>query len=85
MKALVDKVWPLTLGVIAFLVANADAIAQLVQGEIDRAGSDFSWKSLLLIAVGLLTMTQTYSRDTARKLAASPPHELGHSPVEDVE
>lgn len=76
MKSLIDKVWPLTLSVIAFLVANADAIAELVQGELEKAGDDFSFKTLLFILVGLLTMTQTYSRDTARKLAMSPPHEL---------
>lgn len=76
MRVLVDKVWPLTLGVIAFLVANSDAIAELVSGELVRAGNDFSWKSLLLIAVGFLTMTKTYSKDTARRLAAAPPHDL---------
>lgn len=76
MRVLVDRVWPLTLGVLAFLVANGDAIAQLVTGELNRAGDDFSWKTLLFIAVGLLTMTKTYSKETARKLAAAPPHDL---------
>lgn len=77
MKVLVDKVWPLTLAAAAFLVANADAIVQLVSGEVNKAGEDFSWKSLLFILVGFLTMINTYSRETARRLALSEPHVLG--------
>lgn len=77
MRVLVDKVWPLTLSVLTFLLANAEATSALVVGEVEKAGDEFSVRSLLLIAVGLLTMTQTYSRDTARKLARSEPHELG--------
>lgn len=84
MRTLVDKVWPLTLAVIAFLVDNSAAIAELVRGELEKAGDDFSVRSLLFILVGLLTMTQTYSRDTARRLAAEPSHTLGQ-PVEEKE
>jgi di/tricarboxylate transporter len=77
LKFLTDKVWPLTVAVLAFIVINWAPIRSLVQGELDEAGGEFTWDSLLVIAAGLIAMARVYSKDSAEKLAASMPHELG--------
>lgn len=76
MSVLVDRIWPLTLAIAGFIVYNAEAIAELLQGQLEEAGGAFSWRSLLMIVIGLITMLRTFSRETARRLAAAEPFDL---------
>lgn len=59
--------WAGMLGFVTFALSNAESIAELVSGEIEKAGETFDPKTLLILFATILIRYNVWSRAKVEK------------------
>lgn len=63
-----DREWAATVGVLTTLVAALPTLLELVSGELEKAGNEWSWRILLPLLAALIIRFNVWSKATVVRL-----------------
>lgn len=63
-----NEEWATAVAVIGAIAAQLPAIAELISGEVNEAGEEFSWQGLLLIVAGVIIRYNVTSNKSVERI-----------------